>query len=496
VERLAGAPAAAHKQRVGFESLSTLRVPLWIAAAYMLLTTKADPDLFGHLRFGLDILSSGHLSSTDPYSFTADMPWTNHEWLSEWIMALTYSGAGVVGLIAMKAVVASATFGAITRSTRNASPLWRWPGALLAVLGMLPIFLTIRPQIWTLLFLVLTCWILTGPWRRRYWLPLIFLLWANMHGGWLVGMGVLAVWSGIELVERGGSRPPLWLIAATPTVCLLATLINPYGWHLWEFLARTVRLTRDDIIEWQPLWRADAGSIVHWLAALVWAGLAIRSAEHKPWKSIAAVAILAYGSLRVLRLVPLLAPSAVVLLIPYLKQRDRAGYRSTGYAKTAVDIVCAGVAFAMAIGPVSPACVLMTGTWVPNFDTARAISAADLTGRLVNPFNWGEYAIWHFGPKLRVSIDGRRETVYSERVIEEQRKVATGDGQALARLKTVSPEYVWLPRGKTDNAGPWLASHGYRIDVSTPSAFVAVREDLPRVPTVAAAAAPPCFPGS
>ena len=44
--------------------LAMLRVPAWIGAFYALLTTNADPDLWGHLRFGLDALSSGHLRTT------------------------------------------------------------------------------------------------------------------------------------------------------------------------------------------------------------------------------------------------------------------------------------------------------------------------------------------------------------------------------------------------------------------------------------------------
>jgi hypothetical protein len=476
------------------ETLSTLRVPMWIAAAYVLLSTKADPDLFGHLRFGLDLLRSGHLSSTDPYSFTADMPWTNHEWLSEIAMALACSVGGAGGLIVLKDLVTVATIAVILRAVSDSSPLWRWPGGLLAVLGMMPISLTMRPQIWTLLFLTVTCAILTGPWKRRWGLPLIFLAWANMHGGWLVGIGVLAAWSGVELFESDSDRPPLPVVVLVPIACLLVTLVNPYGWHLWEFLANTVRLTREDISEWQPLWRASAGSIIHWLAGFVWAGLAVRYAERKSLKAIAATAVLAYASMRVLRLVPLFLPAAVILLVPFVRRREAGEHHVWSHAKTLIDLTCAGVGLAIVAWPLSPGCIHMRGPWVPDANATRAISAAHLSGRMVTFFDWGEYAIWHFGPDLRVSIDGRRETVYSQRVLDQQLKVAYGDPVALAQLQAASPEYAWLPQGHTGRAKPWFASHGYRIDIDTPLSFVAVRKDLPRVPPVAAGPAP-CFPG-
>src|SRR5437867_5197257 len=87
----------------------------WLASAAALLLlatctiTQADPDLWGHLRFGLDLLQTHHLTSTDPYSFTQDVPWLNHEWLSEVQMALVYKTGGVAGLALLKgALVATA----------------------------------------------------------------------------------------------------------------------------------------------------------------------------------------------------------------------------------------------------------------------------------------------------------------------------------------------------------------------------------------------------
>ena len=72
------------------------------ALAFMLATvTRADADLWGHLRFGLDILRDRRLTSVDPYSFTQDKPWLNHEWLSELLMGLSWTLGGSTGLIAL-----------------------------------------------------------------------------------------------------------------------------------------------------------------------------------------------------------------------------------------------------------------------------------------------------------------------------------------------------------------------------------------------------------
>jgi hypothetical protein len=475
-------------------SLSALRVPIWIAAAYTLLTSNADPDLFGHLRFGLDHLRSGHMWTTDPYSFTSDLPWIDHEWLSELIMAVAYSLGGTPGLVVMKVVVTLATVIVIMTAVKDAPSLWRWLSALLAVLGTLPITLMIRPGLWTLFFLTLTCAILTGPWKRRYWLPLIFLFWANMHGGWIVGVGVLTVWSAFEFLEPDGTRPPAFALVAVPAMCVLATLINPYGWLLWQFLASTVRLTREDILEWQPIWRAPSIFVTYWIAGLLWTVLAIRQSEKRPMKAIAVAAILAYGSMRVLRLIALFVPSVVILLIPYVRRAGADENQVEPRAKTFIDGAFACIGVAILAWPLSPGCIHMTGPWLPDSEAARAISRAHPAGRMVSWFAWGEYAIWHFGPGLQVSVDGRRETVYSEHVLDQQRRIADGDPAALAGMQQVSPEYAWLPQRSPGGAKAWFANHGYRIDINTPVSFLAVREDLPMVLPVAGGPNP-CFPG-
>ena len=77
--------------------LDVCRVTLWSFLALLVSTTIADADLWGHLRSGLDILSAKALHVSDPYSFTSDRPWMNHEWLSELLMAVAYRALGPAG---------------------------------------------------------------------------------------------------------------------------------------------------------------------------------------------------------------------------------------------------------------------------------------------------------------------------------------------------------------------------------------------------------------
>lgn len=87
-----------------------------------LLTTLADPDLWGHIRFSLDILRDGFASGPDPYTFTQGKPFLYHEWLGGLVMALAYRVAGGAGLGALKAMIGTALL-ALVWSARDTRPL-------------------------------------------------------------------------------------------------------------------------------------------------------------------------------------------------------------------------------------------------------------------------------------------------------------------------------------------------------------------------------------
>src|SRR3954465_9355536 len=111
----------------------------WLALATILLTaTRSDPDLWGHLRFGLDWLQTHAWPSTDPYSFTQDKPWVNHEWLSEAVAAGAFRFAGAIGLVLMKTAVVAASIAIVWRRLHGSTPVVSTIVTTLAIIGALP----------------------------------------------------------------------------------------------------------------------------------------------------------------------------------------------------------------------------------------------------------------------------------------------------------------------------------------------------------------------
>ena len=310
-------------------------------------------------------------------------------------------------------------------------------------------------------------------------MPSLFLTWANLHGGWIVGAGLLAAWSGFQMMRRDAPR---LLIGAVGVLSALATLVNPYGWNMWMFLATTVRPSRD-ISEWQPLFTAPAIVAATWALAVGGVLVLVAARPRPPIDRVAMVGMLAYGGFRVERLAPLCVIAAIVLMSPTIVDRWRRPHRRfnplsrrevRGLAIAILTLALVSGAAVVKAG----SCIVISGDWVPDPAAGRALAVSAVPGTIVPHFAWGEYAIWHLAPRLRVSVDGRRETVYSEATLarHDALEVATPDG--IAYLRQLNPIYVWEPARLT-KLRDWLAANGYRIDVLTNASFVAVRADAP-----------------
>ncbi len=472
------------------------RLAMLLAAVGVAVRMRLDPDLWGHLRFGLDSLERG-LDAQDRYSFTQDVPWINHEWLSELATAWAYGAAGVTGLLILKCLVVGLAFAvSLAWASAARAELRGWLAAA-AFIGLYPIAVTLRPQLWTILGVALLCAILAGR-IRLFWMPLLFALWANLHGGWIVGGGIGGLWCAGQLLDTRKLRsvvPTGIALAAS----LLATLANPYGWQLWRFLLTTVRMSRPDITEWAPYWESFGPEhLVLWplSAAVLIATLALRWRATR-WATLLPALFMMASGLRVYRLAPL--GGMLVLFFAADAWRSENGSESepreasrNRIAKRWIEAVVL-LAFSLPILLSESRCLPIDDPWAPDLVAAGALDEPSLQGKLLLPFDWGEYAIWHFGDRLRVSIDGRRETVYSPAALDRQSAILRGSAQGLAALDEMRPDIVWLPG--TPEVSPlaaWLLEHGYRVDVQTQRSFVATRSDLP-----ALAAGKPksaCFP--
>jgi hypothetical protein len=433
-------------------------------SAWWFADTVADPDLWGHIRFGKDIVRTGAIARLDRYSYrTAGQNWINHEWLVEVGFARLYDRDGAAGLIICKVAIGLVIVSLCFLHSRRGC-LRPWFTTFFILWAIVPFRLglgTVRPQMFTYLFFLVELMVLERARRdddRILWaLPPLFAIWVNAHGGVLAGVGALVVWmvarAAMALVPKAaaGENPghfarSLGLLAA----CGLALCSNPYGPALLVFLLRTATVPRPEITEWAPVDLASVPGIFY--LALVVIGIAALFRTRRPinWASIAVLSSTAILPLFSNRHYPLFAIALLVTLSEHIGDAlDRhfprvAGSPARRYGLDAAALIVSLVFLAAALPRFQ--CIRIEPYYFAY--PARAVAFLErsgVTGNLAVSFDWGEYALWHLGPGVQVSVDGRRETVYSDESYRESVAFEQGAERWQELLATGTTDLVLLP---------------------------------------------------
>ena len=484
-----------------------VRVILRLACAAVLVAvltqTRADPDLFGHVRFGHDIVAARSARLVDQYSFTSDRPWINHEWLSEVLMYGAYNAFSSVGLIALKLSLLTLMLGAVALAIRQAhlTDIGRDFLMALAVICTFPQTNSVRPQLFSLaLFAALLLVLLAARRNRRVLLCAIPIMavWVNVHGGWVVGVGTLTVWTALGLRS---DRPLGERLAAVgvSAVAVAITLLNPYGLELWRFLEQTVAFGRENIADWQSvvldhvlfgLWGLVAAVAV---VALV-VSITRRTVDVQ---RLAVVLMFGVASFRVSRLLSFFVLSVAMALAPEIalmfRRRAPARRRSASVpwvpaAVLLLALVLIGTGVSASARNIS--CIRFEDGLFPEPQAAGVLTGA--RGRMLTYFDYGEYAIWHLSPDLLVSIDGRRETAYSDEVVERQFRFYTDRADRRKIVNELRPDYIWMPSSL--NVTQDLAADGWKPIYTGPRSVILSRNTF-SAPPYHLNASPRCFPG-
>jgi hypothetical protein len=475
------------------------RAVAWAAAAVVLAAalaavslTDADPDLWGHVLFGRATLEHG-LERVDPYSFTAQgRRWVNHEWAAEVLMAATWELTGDRGLLIGKISVGVVTVMLLAAAARlrSRSALIEATVVPVAAWAMSPGYLH-RPQVLSFLLFAVVLWILhahdTGR-RRAVWaLPLVMAVWPNLHGGFLMGGAAVAVAVTVRSVvavarpaERRG-LVGLWIAAALAAV---ATLCTPYGWQLHRFLFGSLSVPRP-IGEWAPLDLFDGSFPAVTLLVVACAVVAAARWRGVRWWEAILIALLLVATLRHQRHAPFFAMAATPFLVTGFVEMLRsnllgrlarpASGRLRGLVATALCVV------ALAWAGTAVARVAVTGGRIGvdpvefPVDAVRFVHRAELTGRLVLPFEWGEYAIWHLWPACRVSVDGRFRTVYPEEILEAHYAAHVDTARWPALAEDLDGDLLLAPR---DTAVERAVGSGWTVVYADRTALVAARRGV------------------
>lgn len=418
---------------------------LLLALAYFLFFVKSyfllDPDFGWHIKTGEYILNHG-FPRTDPFSYT--MPSFSviaHEWSIDVLWAILYPVIGKTGLALIWSLIPTFFIFLLFKSKQR----------FVFIPLLLSIFISmsfggIRVQVLSwVLFVIFSRLIFSKIWPRRYLLviPLIFLIWANIHASFPIAVVIL--WIVIALRAIKNKRVKYFEISLG-LLATIATFINPYGIGMWReaFVTFFDPTTRLFIIEWQPIFFLPLMPVFLYLALYFVFFI-------KYWKKFALEvrvigALLTFMAISSARIVPLW----LVFALPVVSQgiayffNQAKGYpqgivrfkKVSKYAVIVISLVC-----------LYHLRLVVNGTLLARESVFYPTAAAEYLvqnppkGNLFASYTWGGYLIWK-NPGKKVFMDGRMAAWRNDSAGSSESKSAVSDYKKIVSLKTDFDEYV------------------------------------------------------
>jgi len=419
-----------------------------------LLSLLGDCDTGWHIRTGEWILAHHAVPYRDLFSFSKpDSVWFAWEWLADVIFAALNSIGGLATVSLFAVLLIAVIFTLVFRLARRKSNPVLAVAVTVLVVAASSIHWLARPHLFTLLFAVV---FLNGldrvkegrtriagiPWLAL--LPVLTVLWTNLHGGFLVGVLMISAFGAAELLQillgpqregraAGFARAGKYFLSAL--ACLAASLLNPYTYHLhvhvWQYLRDPYQA--EHIMEFlsvsfhHPIaiffetmlaggvlagaWYARRGSYTEPLLLLLWAHAALLAARHIPIFMIVAAPMVAAAADAGLRRLPA-APVAAWLqqLAARFNRLIRETSETDAIARWHLASL-AGVALVAALlyAPHPPK--RFRAEFDPKRYPADAVSALGRypAARVFTFDQWGDYLIYRLYPRSRVFVDGRSD---------------------------------------------------------------------------------------
>jgi hypothetical protein len=316
------------------------------------------------------------------------------------------------------------------------------PAAACLLTGYIPVA---RSHVFTFFLFAATLFCLE-EWRRGgRWpaavLPALMLVWTNLHGGFVVGLGVIFIYAAASILLR--DRAALMILSAA--ACAAVTLINPYGLDFWRYLVPALLHPRLRILEWRPLpplaWDDFWGFRLLFVLIIIALAGGWKRVERKNWAGLAVLAVTAWMGWRSRRHGPFLGAVALFYAGPYFQ----AVWGRRFNLLPAAGLFYAGIALWVALHflpgaslyPISPI----------GEDPVREVDILALAGAKGNaatPFAWGSYVSWRLYPNIKISMDGRYETTYPESTFDLNNSFYDHQGDWLRLCREFKVDYVIL----------------------------------------------------
>lgn len=430
--------------------------------AVLVLGIILGPRFFGdgdpgrHIVIGKIIVTEHTIPKNNIFSYTKPgQPLTTTEWLSETLYAVAYLFMGLNGVVLLAIILIGVTITLMFRETIRQSnsylvagllAFWAMPATLFHWMA--------RPHLFS--WLALACWapvvdrMARGKKVSIWQLPFIMLVWANLHGGFIVGFLVwfayLAGWI-VEYLFNKGSHPATKIfkqLLAAGGLSFIASLINPSMLALWKNVFDHV--SDSTLMRLQIDWHSpDFHELNVWpfllLIALMLFALAMRKRRPSSGQLFLLIGLTLFGLYSVRNI-----PFFVIACSPIIGNLLGSAFTDSGvFGKVSKTIQnmetrLRGITWSL-LTVIVVAAALLSGhkldtekignTFDPNQFPVHAVDWLETNpqdGNMFNEFTWGGYLLYRLWPEQRVFIDGQTDFYGSELVHEYLTTLLVQDG--------------------------------------------------------------------
>lgn len=421
---------------------------LFCIAMSMVVNTP-DYDLWSRLIVGKSILESGHILTKDFLSYTPTHFWYDHEWGSGLIFYSVYKYFGDIGLVILKGSLIFFIIYFISqiiklRTVKTTTPynIIFYIFVFLASYNVLSS--TIRCHLFTFLFFAIWLYLLErvriGEKKWLYLLPVTMVIWCNIHGGCVSGIGLLAIYILGEFLNK---KPVKDYIISFVLSCL-ALFINPYGPKYVLFLIKATTMPRPFITEWKSTFHpryANSYLRFKFFLLVMLLTIALKSIREKiDFNNIDKTKALLLGVTAILSIQHIKhQPFFVIAAAAFLYDDFYTIYNSliTGIRKKnniTSDIFIkyfVSLKEILVYGSILLVCLVTFTMTTPVIKISQAlypiypiefVKINNLKGNLFIGFEFAGYAGYKLYPDNLIAIDGRYEEVYYDDLLESTKR--------------------------------------------------------------------------
>jgi len=423
----------------------------------------SDGDPFWHIKAGSVMLEQGHLIGSDFFSHTASgTPWTAHEWLSEIIMASINNIAGLEGLLCFFLLIVALSFWLLYKITEKGANQWVTFGCVVLALIFSPIHMAARPHMFTWLFMLITLAILISGGKSLYWLPAVTMVWANLHGGFILGIVLQIIFiTGDAIENRLGSLREILQKQKVPGLVLLLSVFaigfNPFGFELLLFPFQVSKGVFSVMInEWKAPNLQELWYFRFYLVALVMLISFAKSTVTWTERLLiifflnAALTHIRHMSLMIMALTPFIARMINIHFDTWFQRRVKASegdqiQMSSKTGPLATALIALTLIISASIDHRS--LIFMTPKKIFGVEAEQLNQLVGYldknlpTGNMYNEYVLGGYLLYALTPPPKVFIDGRAD-MYGEQIFSDYHTIKSSNSKRGELLEQYDVNWV------------------------------------------------------